>query len=98
MVYLIRVAMSCRYVCDERWYNITRSIRLKGAMGMAAQEALKQPTWCRLPPESFETLLQRASPKFPENILFTYAAGNVTEPSQRISLSGPTNSSSGFLR
>ena len=67
-------AAACRYVCDERWYNITRSIRLKGAMGLAAQEALKQPTWCRLPPESFATLVQRASPKFPENILFTYTS------------------------
>ena len=43
-------------------------------MGLAAQEALKQPTWCRLPPESFATLVQRASPKFPENILFTHTS------------------------
>ena len=74
----------CRYVCDERWYNITRSIRLKGAMGLAAQDTLKQPTWCRLHPENFAALVQRASAKFPENLLFTYKAAetvNVTQPS-----------------
>ncbi len=59
----------CRYVCDERWYNITRSIRLKGGLQL---ESLKQPTWCQLKPEIFSTVIQRASPKFPENVLFTY--------------------------
>ena len=61
----------CRYVCDERWYNITRSIRLKGGLQL---ESLKQPTWCQLKPEIFSTVVQRASPKFPENVLFKYQA------------------------
>ncbi|KAK9806068.1 hypothetical protein WJX72_000034 [[Myrmecia] bisecta] len=63
------------YVCDERWHNITRGIRLRGAMGVAAQEALKQPTWCTLQPDKFESLVARTNPKYPENILFTYKSG-----------------------
>ena len=59
-------------MCDERWHNITRSIRLRGAIPMATQEALKQPTWCTLPPDKFEVVVERAPPKLPENILFTY--------------------------
>ena len=59
-------------MCDERWHNITRSIRLRGAIPMATQEALKQPTWCTLPPDKFEGVVERAPPKLPENILFTY--------------------------
>ena len=59
-------------MCDERWHNITRSIRLRGAIPMATQEALKQPTWCTLPPDKFEIMVERAPPKLPENILFTY--------------------------
>eukprot|EP00951_Prasinocladus_malaysianus_P047047 scaffold648667_cov45-Prasinocladus_malaysianus.AAC.1 len=37
-------------VCDERWHNITSSIRNRGSYlwSTDAQEALKQPTWCRL--------------------------------------------------
>ena len=61
-----------RAVCDERWHNITRSIRLRGAIPMATQEALKQPTWCTLPPDKFEVVVARAPSKLPENILFTY--------------------------
>ena len=66
----------CRYVCDERWYNITRSIRLKGGLQL---ENLKQPTWCQLKPEIFSTVVQRASPKFPENVLFTYQAKSASK-------------------
>lgn len=65
-----------RYVCDERWYNITRSIRLKGGLQL---EKLKQPTWCQLKPEIFSTVVQRASPKFPENVLFTYQSKSANE-------------------
>ncbi len=54
-----------RFVCDERWYNITKSIRLRGAIGLAAQEALKQPTWCRLHPETFPLLATHARPDAP---------------------------------
>lgn len=39
---------------------------------MATQEALKQPTWCTLPPDKFAVVVERAPLKLPENILFTY--------------------------
>ena len=41
-------------------------------MGLAAQEALKQPTWCRLSPDKFPVLEARAHATAPENLLFTY--------------------------
>ena len=46
--------------------------RSTGAMGLAAQEALKQPTWCRLSPDKFAVLEARAHATAPENLLFTY--------------------------
>jgi len=46
--------------------------RSTGAMGLAAQEALKQPTWCRLSPDKFPVLEARAHAIAPENLLFTY--------------------------
>lgn len=64
----VDLACWCRFACDERWMDITRSIRLKGGMQM---ESLKQPTWCQLKPEHFSNVVQRASTKYPENILFT---------------------------
>eukprot|EP00884_Botryococcus_braunii_P017341 jgi/Botrbrau1/4290/Bobra.0390s0030.1 len=60
-----------RSVCDERWHNITGKFRMRRGLGVSA-DLFKQPTWCRLAPASFLPLIQRASPKFPENILFTY--------------------------
>ena len=63
--------LPCRYVCDERWYNITRSMRLKGGLQL---ESVKQPTWCTLTPSQFLTVIQQASSKFPENILFSYTS------------------------
>lgn len=63
----------CRYVCDERWYNLTRSIRLRG-LGFAGQDNLRQPTWCTLPPDKFRAFAARASQKAPENILLIYKA------------------------
>ena len=64
-------------MCDERWANVTRSIRLRGAMALAAQEALRQPTWCTLPPDKHAALLARKAPPAaaaaaPENVLFVY--------------------------
>jgi hypothetical protein len=76
-----RFDVLCRYVCDERWYNITRSIRLKGGLQL---ESLKQPTWCQLKPEIFSTVVQRASPKFPENVLFTYQKKAANEVSSDV--------------
>ena len=67
-------AISCRYVCDERWYNLTRSIRLRG-LGFAGQDSLRQPTWCTLPPDKFHALSARTSQQQrPENILLIYKA------------------------
>ena len=64
----------CRYVCDERWYNLTRSIRLRG-LGFAGQDSLRQPTWCTLPPDKFHALSARTSQQQrPENILLIYKA------------------------
>lgn len=37
-------------------------------------ESLKQPTWCTLTPSQFLNVIQQASPKFPENILFSYTS------------------------
>ena len=56
-------------VCDERWANITRGIRLRGSMSLAAQAALRQPTWCKLPPDKFPALVSRANAAVPENVL-----------------------------
>jgi hypothetical protein len=41
-------------------------------MALAAQEALRQPTWCTLPPGKFAPLVERASRTVPENILFVH--------------------------
>ncbi len=59
-------------VCDECWHNITRGIRLRGSMSAAAQSALRQPTWCKLPPDKFSALVARAPPVTPENILLVH--------------------------
>lgn len=80
------VVVCCRYVCDERWYNLTRSIRLRG-LGFAGQDTLRQPTWCTLPPDKFHALSGRASQQQgPENILLIYKTApkaRVTRPVQQ---------------
>ena len=59
----------CRAVCDERWHNITRNLRLRGAMTLANQDFLqRQPTWCTLQPDKFESLAQRGHQRYPENV------------------------------
>lgn len=62
-------------VCDERWANITRGIRLRGSMSPAAQAALRQPTWCKLPPDKFSALVSRSDAGVPENVLLVRRAG-----------------------
>ena len=57
-----------RRVCDERWHNITRSIMRRGSTAAAA---MKQPTWCKLPPEKFGLVATRVVSPVPENILLT---------------------------
>ena len=72
----------CRYVCDERWYNLTRSIRLRG-LGFAGQDSLRQPTWCTLPPDKFHALSARASQQQrPENILLIYKTAPKPRPAR----------------
>lgn len=44
--------------------------RSRGAIGLAGREALKQPTWCRLQPDGFDTLAARVARGRPENLLF----------------------------
>jgi hypothetical protein len=48
--------------CDERWHDITSSVRTRGSYlwSTDAQEALQQPTWCRLNPDSFQAVAERA--------------------------------------
>ncbi|GAB4818501.1 hypothetical protein N2152v2_005547 [Parachlorella kessleri] len=58
------------YVCDERWYSVTYGVRRRGGMKPEDLSALKQPTWCRLLPEQFGLLLERASSTYPETLLF----------------------------
>ena len=65
----------CRRVCDERWQNITRSIRSRGALGLMTPPDIKQPTWCQLPPDKFALVAGRVSDPYPENILFTFRGG-----------------------
>jgi hypothetical protein len=81
-------------VCDERWHNITGKFRMRKGLGVSA-DLFKQPTWCRLAPTNFPALVQRASPKFPENILFTFrdavpspasVSGSVAVPAKTPSL------------
>ncbi|KAL3159283.1 hypothetical protein ABBQ32_011245 [Trebouxia sp. C0010 RCD-2024] len=74
------------YVCDERWYNLTRSIRLRG-LGFAGQDSLRQPTWCTLPPDKFHALSARTSQQQrPENILLIYK----TAPKPQPAVAAPT--------
>lgn len=40
-------------------------------MGLSTPPALKQPTWCTLPPEKFALVASRVASPYPENILFT---------------------------
>lgn len=45
--------------------------RSKAGLGLAAREALKQPTWCLLHPDGWKVLAARASRARPEVLLFT---------------------------
>ncbi|KAG2439252.1 hypothetical protein HXX76_004613 [Chlamydomonas incerta] len=96
------------FVCDERWFNISRALRAGGtALGDLASAAAaahgdaaapgagaggaaggggdaqagaggelsalpKQPTWCKLKPDLFQLLTDRAHPEVAENILFIH--------------------------
>eukprot|EP00198_Chlamydomonas_reinhardtii_P007699 XP_001697036.1 predicted protein [Chlamydomonas reinhardtii] len=95
------------FVCDERWFNISRALRAGGtALGDLASAAAashgdargavgggavggggaaagaagggelsalpKQPTWCKLKPDMFQLLTDRAHPEVAENILFIH--------------------------
>ncbi len=66
--------------------------RSKAGLGLAAREALKQPTWCLLHPDGWKVLAARASRARPEVLLFTrkrleqkalVAAAAASRPGQR---------------
>ncbi|KAK9862507.1 hypothetical protein WJX84_003997, partial [Apatococcus fuscideae] len=61
-------------VCHERFVNLTRAVRLKGGAGFTTNQAIKEPTWCALKPESIGIVTHRVGPKVPENFLFVYKA------------------------
>lgn len=90
------------YVCDERWFNISRALRAGGtAVGGGAAVAAKLPgagagdggehggeggepagagpmphrsTWCKLKPELFQVLTDRAHPEVAENVIFIHSS------------------------
>ena len=55
-----------RHVCDERWRNITRSVK------EAPAGTLRQPTWCRLPSTRFANVVQRVPARQAENFLLLH--------------------------
>jgi len=71
------------YVCDERWMNVTTVLRQTGSFSTIAQEALAQPTWCKLRPEQSPLLVDNAHDEVPENLVFIYrrADGGAHAPS-----------------
>ncbi len=69
-----QASVACRAVCDEQWHNATGSLSLRGAISLEHQAALqKPPTWCKLRPDTYETLAQRSHPHFPENVFLTHS-------------------------
>ena len=65
--------MLCRQACDDRWHEITRNILLRGGLvALPGQAPMKQPTWCRLPPDKFGAVTRRIHASHPENILLIY--------------------------
>ena len=64
---------ACRHVCDERWHNVTRSVK-EAALGLPPPATLKQPTWCRLQPLRFANVVQRVPAGSAENVLLLYKA------------------------
>lgn len=66
-------------VCDERWQNITNSILARSHYLWGTEEAagLQQSTWCKLNPNNFDVLVQRAHEVLPETILFIHQGSGV---------------------
>ena len=58
------------FICDERWYSVTYGVRRRGGARPEDQPGLRQPTWCRLLPEDYTLLLEKANSKYPETLLF----------------------------
>jgi hypothetical protein len=71
------------YVCDERWFNITSELRSQASFSGAAQDALQQPTWCRLRREQFGLLLEHAHDEVPENVLLVYKGARASQEQAR---------------
>ncbi|KAK9792043.1 hypothetical protein WJX73_001872 [Symbiochloris irregularis] len=47
------------HVCDERWTNVTRSVKLQATVGLPPPDTLQQPTWCHLKPSRFANVAER---------------------------------------
>lgn len=76
---------ACRHVCDERWDNVTRSIKLQAAVGLPRPETLKQPTWCHLKPHRIASIVQRVPRDRPENVLLLFMGTHAAEHPQEAS-------------
>lgn len=65
------------YVCDSRWLDLTHGLRSSGTYSSLANQAMEQPTWCRLKPSEFDFLVRHAHDHVPENVLFIWQQGPV---------------------
>uniref|UniRef100_A0A383WPH4 Methyltransferase FkbM domain-containing protein n=1 Tax=Tetradesmus obliquus TaxID=3088 RepID=A0A383WPH4_TETOB len=86
-------------VCDKRWGNVTRGMRLQVTLSPSAH-AMQQPTWCKLRPEQFQLLLDHADAAVPENVLFVlghpnHQQGEAAEGPRASNSSGSGQESSG---
>jgi FkbM family methyltransferase len=83
------------YVCDERWYNITSELRSQASFSSSAQEALQQPTWCKLRPEQFHLLVAQAHDEVPENVLLVYKHSGASQEEARSRAAGQQQQQAG---
>ncbi|GMH40318.1 hypothetical protein BSKO_08222 [Bryopsis sp. KO-2023] len=60
------------HVCDHRWVQLTKGMRVGAFFFSSMYQQLKQPTWCKLKPDEFDWLVENAQENVPENILFVH--------------------------
>ena len=87
------------YICDQRWNELTYNIRKRGTTPELMPH-LKQPTWCRLHQDEFETFMQFAElTDSVETLLFLdkLQGGVVTSSSPRVEDMAPEGGSGGPL-
>lgn len=83
------------FICDERWYAITYGVRRRGGKRPEERQGMRQPTWCRLMPEDYALLLEKANSKYPETLLFINresGAAKFASPGQGSSLNAASKS------